>query len=241
MTRFFLLLLLFFFQGITGNPQPDSSRQQLKLLFIGNSLTYTNDLPGMVKSIAELDGKNIHVQTIALPNYSLEDHWNEGNAAAAIENDSYDFVIMQQGPSAMPESQSLLLQYARKFSELCKEKKAVPVLFTVWPSRSRSFDHDNVISSYANAARQTGSLLSPAGLAWKKAWAINPSMALYGPDQFHPGLDGSLLSAMTIYITITGKRNLDFLELAATPWGTVLTKDQLQALKQAALASLEKQ
>ncbi len=38
----------------------------LRVLFIGNSLTYTNDLPAMVERIAAADGRRVITEMIAL-------------------------------------------------------------------------------------------------------------------------------------------------------------------------------
>ena len=57
----------------------------------------------------------IDCESIAFPNYSLEDHWNRGDAAKAIARGGWQTVILQQGPSALPESQVLLREYTRKF------------------------------------------------------------------------------------------------------------------------------
>jgi hypothetical protein len=61
------------------------NRQALRVLFIGNSLTYTNDLPGIVKAFAQADRQQaFESRTIAFPNYSLEDHWNSKDARKEI-------------------------------------------------------------------------------------------------------------------------------------------------------------
>ena len=53
----------------------------LSILFIGNSLTYTNDLPGMVQRlVAAASGETPTVESVAFGDYSLEDHWNQGDA-----------------------------------------------------------------------------------------------------------------------------------------------------------------
>src|SRR4051812_34987541 len=44
------------------------------VLFIGNSLTYTNDLPGSVAAIAAMAGDTIRTRTIAGPDMALIDH-----------------------------------------------------------------------------------------------------------------------------------------------------------------------
>src|SRR6185295_3078149 len=78
-------------------PSGDATR----VLFIGNSLTYTNDLPSMVEAVASAAGMTFVTQSIALANYALIDHWNDGVAQGTIRNGNFDFVVLQQGPSSL--------------------------------------------------------------------------------------------------------------------------------------------
>src|SRR5262245_25457547 len=82
----------------------------VRILFIGSSLTYANDLPAMVCALARAARHEAQCEIIAKPDYSLEDHWNERTARQAIAR-GWDFVVLQQGPSALPESRELLIAY----------------------------------------------------------------------------------------------------------------------------------
>jgi len=211
-----------------------------RILFVGNSLTSNNNVPELVKEIGAQSGKLIALDNVLRGNYSLEDHWEDGIFQKMMDDGHYDFVVAQQGPSALPESQVLLLTYATRMANLCKEKNAKLAMYMVWPSQERSFDHDNVIYSYTQAALKTESLLCPAGLAWKYAWEADPSLALYASDLFHPSLAGSVLAALTIYGGLTGVSNFDFIKLDETSWGKgAITSDIFSKLKLAAGKALE--
>ena len=108
----------------------------------------------------------------------------------------------------------------------------------VWPSKSRSFDFNNVILSYSKAADKTGGLLCPAGLAWKNVRQADPGVSLYGPDGFHPGIDGSVLAAMTIYAAIAGKKDFGFLRHDQCSWKSQLDKNVHSHLIVAATTSV---
>jgi hypothetical protein len=176
----------------------------LNLLFIGNSLTASNDLPALLEAMGRASGVAIHCTAIARPNYSLEDHWADGAARTAIARGGWSHVILQQGPSALPESRVLLNEYARRFDREIRHVRARTALFTVWPSAVRRGDFDRVTASYAGAADLTHGLLLPAGDAWRAAWRQDPALALYGPDGFHPSALGSYLAALTIFHALTG-------------------------------------
>lgn len=78
----------------------DDPNADYRILFVGNSLTSTNNLSKIVKEMyAELDVV-ISTRTIAPPGYGLEDHWNVGLIQPLINSDYYDYVIIQQGPSS---------------------------------------------------------------------------------------------------------------------------------------------
>jgi hypothetical protein len=178
---------------------------QDRVLFIGNSLTAANDLPAMVEAIAKANGARIATRTIAFPNYSLEDHWNRGDARRAIAEGGWRFVVLQQGPSALPESRALLVEYATRFAAEAARVRARTAFYMVWPASARVFDFDGVKLSYAAAARETGGIFLAAGEAWRAAWKRDANFALYGPDGFHPTPLGSCLAALVIYEGLTVK------------------------------------
>ena len=174
--------------------QPDPVR----VLFIGNSLTYANDLPAMVCALAKSAGKNVVCESVAKPDFGLEEHWNDGEARRAIAR-GWDIVVLQQGPSALPESRRLLIAYTRRFDAEIRKGGGRTALYMVWPSRTRRGDFPGVSQSYAAAAKAVNGLLLPAGDAWRAAWGADSGLALYGPDGFHPSAMGTFLAALVIY------------------------------------------
>ena len=169
-----------------------------RLLFIGNSLTYANDLPAMVCALARSAGRQAICESVAKPDYGLEEHWNDGEARRTIAR-GWDVVVLQQGPSALPESRRLLIAYTRRFDAEIKKAGARTALYMVWPSRARRGDFPAVSQSYAAAAKDVKGLLMPAGDAWTAAWATDAALPLYGPDGFHPSPIGTYLAALAIY------------------------------------------
>ncbi len=197
--------LLIFALALTGcgapstgpSPDPDAT---FRVLFVGNSLTYVNDLPGMVKALADSAGvERTYIETVAFPDFALEDHWSQGDARKAISRGGWRYVIMQQGPSALAESRVNLLEWVGRFAPEIRQAGGTPAMYTVWPASSRSFDFDRVVESYRLAAEAIGGLELPAGGAWLAAWRRDPTLPLYGPDGFHPSVAGSYLAAITIF------------------------------------------
>lgn len=177
------------------DPDPDGP---LRILFIGNSLTYSNGLPYMMRSLADSAGEPPPVvDDVALPDYGLQEHWNDGTAARAIRGGCWDYVVLQQGPSSLPESRVILLDYAARFSEIIRERGGTPALLSAWPARTRRADFDRAIESYALAAEAVDGVMLPAATSWLQAWALEPGLELYR-DNLHPTAEGTYLAALVM-------------------------------------------
>jgi hypothetical protein len=175
-----------------------------RILFIGNSLTYANDLPRQVCALAESAGKRAICESVAKPDFSLEDHWNLKQAQKEIAR-GWDIVVLQQGPSALPESRVVLIDYVKRFDAEIRKAGGRTALYMVWPSRARAGDFNGVVQSYSAAAKAVGGLLLPAGDAWRAAWRLDQSLPLYGADGFHPSPMGTHLAALVVYRKIFGE------------------------------------
>ena len=204
-TPFLLVLLVLVAAGCAQAPR-EGGEEPLRVLFVGNSLTHTNDLPAVVATLARGLGTEIEYSTIAPGGMSLEDHWNAGRVPDEIATGKWDAVVMQQGPSALPESQVNLREWADRLSDLAREHGARPALFTVWPEGYRVNALSDVIASYANAAEAADAELYPAGAAWQLAWSRSPTLPLYGPDSFHPSPLGTYLAALVVTAGLTGRQ-----------------------------------
>jgi len=176
-----------------------SPKTGLNVLFIGNSLTYYNDMPTMLNNLLiQAKVKVESIEVIAFPNYGLPDHWENPATREKITSGFWDVVVLQQGPSAT-EGRPYLLEYSKLFAKEIRNAGAQPALYMVWPSQQRFFDFDGVSDSYKMAAEQINGMLFPVGEAWRKAWQKDPDLALYGADGFHPTPLGSYLAALVIF------------------------------------------
>lgn len=213
----------------------DPSSSAVRVLFLGNSLTYTNDLPAMVKAIAAADGVALEVKSYAYPNWGLEDHWTAGTAAAEIAAEKWDIVVMQQGPSSLAESRIDLLTWALKFDELADQHETCIAMYMVWPAAANIASFGGVYANYKEAADTTGGQFLPAGRAWQLAWQSNGAIPFYGPDDFHPSPLGSYTAALVIAGGITGK---DPTENTATIPGVTAGGDHWSAARRGARDAL---
>lgn len=178
-------------QEIIDNiPKPNNN-----VLFIGNSLTFTNNLPELAKKNAKLKGVEINIKMIAFPNYAIEDHWNEGQVQKLISSKKYDFAIIQQGPSSQDDGRKMLIEYGKKYSQLCKLNDVQLCYFMVWPSLKNYHIFDGVIKNHEDAASTNNSILLPVGRTWKDYIDSTNNNEYYCPDGFHPSLEGSQVAA----------------------------------------------
>jgi hypothetical protein len=200
--------------AVVGAAQPEAP--PARILFIGNSLTYANDLPGMVCALARSTGLRPTCEAVARPDFSLEDHWRHGEARQAIAR-GWDVVVLQQGPSAQPASRRLLIEYTKRFDAEIRAAGARTAIAMVWPSRARRGDFAGVRQSYSAAARAIDGVLIPSGDAWRAAWDLDGDLALYGPDGFHPSPQGTYLAALTTYRQLFGTAAPMFPVLAGDP------------------------
>lgn len=187
---------------IPCTPTPPANSSAKKILFVGNSLTYFNDLPSLVLAIAVDHSKVIEVESLTFPNYALEDHWNDGCIQVLIASGYYDFVIMQQGPSSQEEGRTSLLEYGVLVQALCRKADTKLAFYMVWPSRANYHTFQGVIDNYTQAAQTTGAILCPVGLVWKEHFDQTNDFSYYGPDNFHPSLAGSQVAATVIYSSL---------------------------------------
>jgi hypothetical protein len=177
----------------------------IRVLFIGNSLTYFNNLPATLIDLALTTGDTIRAGVVAYPDFALVDHLNQGAAARAIASTSWNFVILQQGPSSLQANRDSLIAMARLFDGPIRQSGARPALFSVWPQTVNAATFPRAIESYQLAATAVAGVYLPVGAAWQAALAEDPTTQLYDRDGLHPSELGTYLAALVMYERLTGK------------------------------------
>ena len=102
MRRIFLLLLFLLpLEVAVQNSQqaPNVEQDSLRLLFIGNSYTYFNDLPQMVYEIAKTQKKKLIVHSITKGGERLRGHLKNDKVRKALSEEHWDFVVLQEQSS----------------------------------------------------------------------------------------------------------------------------------------------
>jgi hypothetical protein len=197
--------------GDSTGPLPDGGR---RVLFIGNSLTYTHDLPRTIADMARaLDEEQLVYRSIAKPDYALEDHWNDG-IAASIAKDGWQLVVMQQGPSSTPANQEFLRIWTVQLNSAITAAGARSALYMVWPAMQNFGTYESVRTSYRNAAIEVDGMFIPAGEAWRTAWVTDPSLVFYDDDLLHPSRLGTYVAALVHFEMLYDRPATDLPDVA---------------------------
>src|SRR3954470_9015301 len=109
--RFRAFALLVLLAGPMAAPAIAEVPKSQRILFVGNDLTESGDIPARVAKLAAALGRSARGESVFSSNFTLEDHWREGRAQAEIAK-GWDVVILQQGGSAREPDRSSLREYA---------------------------------------------------------------------------------------------------------------------------------
>jgi hypothetical protein len=215
---------------------PDDPR--INVLFIGNSLTYTNDLPVMVEALAKASGESFAVESFTGGNFALIDHWNNPLTVQDVREAHFDFVVLQQGPSSLPLNRDSLKIAAELWAPVIRQGGGRPALFAVWPDDRRMFAFPDVSTSYRLAAEAVNGLFFPVGDTWLEIWDRDPDAPLYGDDGFHPATAGSFAAAVVIVAVLTNRNPVS---LADDYDGMPVDAELARTIREAASAVLRSQ
>jgi hypothetical protein len=184
------------------------------VLFVGNSLTYENNLPRTIADMAEsIDETRLVYRTVAKANYAIEDHYYDG-IETSIAGNGWHFVVMQQGPSTLLSSRAHLVIWTEAVNELVVAEGARSALYSVWPGGTSDAAFDAVRQSYLQAAQAVDGMFIPAGEAWREAWRRDPALELYANDGFHPSRIGTYLAALVHFEMLYGRPATDLPDVA---------------------------
>lgn len=209
-------LSIFFF--ISFISKPVFAQDSVSVLFLGNSYTYVNDLPNLIKSIANSFGDELYFDQNTPGGYTLEGHAGNATTQSKIKLNPWDYVIIQaqsQEPS-FPDAQvnSNTLPYAVQLADsvysnnFCSEV----MFYMTWgredgdpqwgPISTFEGMNDRLRSAYLRFADSVDGSVSPVGSAWRYVRENHPTIQLYAGDGSHPSYEGSYLAACTFYASL---------------------------------------
>ena len=201
---------------------PELSGEGRPVLFIGNSHTYTNDIPGILQALADSGGEEIAVMAVAGASLALIDHWHLGTAEQVIRSRTWDYVVMQQGWTPAGVCQDTLRLAAKNFETSIRASGATPVLFQTWPSSNQTAQYQGTIESYRLAAKDVSGILFPVAEAWLALAERDPSVNLY-LDGLHANETGAYLSALVMYARLFNRTPMGLPAVVRTRSGMTVT------------------
>ena len=167
----------------------------INILFIGNSFTQRNDLPGLLVGMAAERKVRIQHKLISVGGASLRTHWNAGKAAKAITADRYDYVVLQEQSTLPVKNAQRMAENVRLFDETIKQAGSKTVLYMTWARQHAPESQKAITDAYNSIGKEVGAIVVPVGLAWQKFLAKHERPLLYDRDQSHPSLAGSYFAA----------------------------------------------
>ncbi|MGY4517191.1 hypothetical protein [Lysobacter sp. HA18] len=194
-------------------PLSAAERAPIRVMFVGNSLTYVNNLPGVVVALArsQPNGPAIETVTYVAPGGSLHERWEDGVAATALRDHHVDVLVLQERGAVLGCMQSDVdrvssdcrdaLVAHRAFATLARELGTHVVLLETWSpdAGGQPAQHEGAL----RIAGRIGATVVHAGDALQ-AQARATSRAATFPDGIHPSLGATLVMAAQLYQVIAG-------------------------------------
>jgi len=176
----------------------------LRVLFIGNSYTFYNNLPGMVQQLAASGARPIEAHTVAYGGATLEVHWTRGEGPGRIRNEDWDYVVLQEQSTRPITNPEPFFRYARLFDEAIRRQGAKTVFYMTWARQREPDNQAALTSAYDSIGRELGAMVVPVGEAWRTARTEAGDLGLFDADGSHPNPTGSYLAACVFYATLLG-------------------------------------
>ncbi|NVN93659.1 MAG: T9SS type A sorting domain-containing protein [Bacteroidetes bacterium] len=215
-----VFIFLSFFIALNCNAQ-----DTIRVLFIGNSFTYVENMPDLFRFIADSAGYRVKTQMYAPGGVSVGDvsqgtqaHMNNPIVYENIRSDKWDYVVLQdnQGRFVLDYGQfpssSLVIEGHKQIrdSVLKNNPCAKMIWFSGWALKNGMPPYgntgaemiDRITANYHFLNDSLHQIIAPIGSAWKELILSNPSIDPWSSDETHQSLVGSFLTANVIYATI---------------------------------------
>lgn len=201
-----------------------ASAQSSRVLFIGNSYTHYNDLPGMTSQMATSLGFNLTVDQSSPGGYFWQGHVSNETTLTKISAGNWDYVVLQEQSQALsfPISQveANTFPYAAQLRDtiLLHNPCAQLVFYNTWGRKNGDASNcanwppvctyegmdDLLQERYRMLAQDLNGELAAVGPVWRNIRANHPEIELYQPDESHPSYAGSYAAACTFMTVFFG-------------------------------------
>ena len=201
------------------------AQQKKEVLFIGNSYTYVNDLPNLVKEIALSFGDTLIHDSSTPGGANFNGHSSSTQTLAKINQQQWDYVVLQAQSQELSFSPFQVASDSYPYAEIlvdsifANSSCTEPLFFMTWGRKYGDQSNcqfyppvctylgmqQRLRESYLDMTFTHNTSCSPVGMAWKKSIEIDSTLNLYSSDNSHPSIYGSYLAACTFYTSIFKK------------------------------------
>lgn len=213
----------------------------MNVLFIGNSYTYCNDLPGMLQDVSRACGKRVETAMVASGGKTLEWHWYNPATLDAIAEPGWDFVVLQEQSLGAVEEPEKLSRAAAKLSGRIRAVNATPVLYVTWARQHLPEMQAAITETTLRVAGEIDARPAPVGPAWRRALDATPELSLHVEDRSHPNILGTYLAACVFFATLFEESPVGLANEFGLSAGVTarIDPDIASALQKAAWASVQ--
>lgn len=206
LTQFLAWLLVAAVLAI-ANAQPARASEPVRVLFVGNSLVYYGNLPGVFDALGAANGHATRSTMIATGGETLTGHLDDGQVAGTLASGHFDYVVLQErggdllsgfGPDACDAAREAFAALVA----MAREAGATPLLLGTYQPREQPSVH--LVEAEAALAAQHGVAHVAVSEQLRAAVAARPDMDWYAEDGMHPGPDHALLTATLLHRTVFG-------------------------------------
>ncbi len=210
-----------------------------RVLFLGNSYTYGNDLPDQFAELARSGGQDVETGMVAEGGWRLADHVQSPETLDQIRSGRWTYVVLQeqsQIPAFEPLRTREMYPAARELVSKIRASGATPVLFLTWAHRDgwpkyRMNDYESmqleIQKGYQEIARELDVTVAPVGTAWLAAVQEHPDLNLWREDGSHPSKQGTYLAACVFYQVIFQESPIELTYLAGLSRDTAKTLQRI--------------
>ena len=213
-----------------------NSPKALKILFIGHSKFYINDLPRLFTFVSKMQNptKPLKVGSVFGSSYTLQEHWESGLAKKMIhEKGPWDYIIVIERTGYPVEKRKQTEIYFNLFNQEARAAKAQLILTESYPDKSD--EYEELHEAMAQYSRKFRCPLLPIGCAWNMILKRNPRLNLFAPDKHHPSFQGTYLMASVCYTFFENRKlNLKPVKFQINNQKKTISNLNLNALHEAA-------
>jgi len=173
----------------------------MKVLFIGNSHTYFNDMPALFQACCAQSGVDVHVTMLTRGGMGLDYHAKQEQTRFNIRYGGYDAVVLQHTAHPMGDLDAMH-EAAVTLTAWVREAGSLPVFYQTWVKKGDEAFQSTMSGVYNSLGTELNVPVAPVGDEWQKFRIAHPETELFFRDGEHASPEGSRLAAQVIAQTV---------------------------------------